>query len=499
MADYKSININVFGKKSVETNPDVIYWKKLGVPVFLREYGPVDYIDFSPIEPHHFAVTSSVRVQVYNPVTRLLYKNLSRFQKNAYGGSFRSDGKLLCAGGEEHEVKLFDVAAKTLLRVFKGHTGAVHRCYFTIDNTHVVSFSDDQTVTYWDIPSEQKILSFKEHSDYVRAGAVSPVSPDIILSGGYDNYVKMYDKRSESVVFNVNHGAPVESVLFLPTGGIFLSAGGTEIKLASRGSRILSGSLDRHVNVYDVATFKRLHTLDYSNAVLSLGISANDETLAVGMVDGLVSVSRREAALKPTKRERQKVVFKYGSDVVDPTVDVILNNEKQVKLPLYSNYLKKFEYSKALSMVLGKRTINKQPNLTVAVLKELIARKALHETIAGNNPKIVLSLLTFLIKNIGDYRFTRVLISVANIFLDVYEDNITSCGLEAVMLFQKLADKINEEVNITESLLALEGCINLVMSASNSGNIQMGTSAAVNTSATLTQSESGKDFVVQVN
>lgn len=59
----------------------------------------------------------------------------------------------------------------------------------------------------------------------MRAGAVSPVSPDIILSGGYDNFVKMYDKRSESVVFNVNHGAPVESVLFLPTGGIFLSAG----------------------------------------------------------------------------------------------------------------------------------------------------------------------------------------------------------------------------------------------------------------------------------
>lgn len=67
------------------------------------------------------------------------------------------------------------------------------------------------------------------------------------------------------------------------------------------------------------------------------------------------------------------------------------------------------------------------------------------------------------------------------------------------MLFQKLADKINEEVNITESLLALEGCINLVMSASNSGSIQMSTSAAVNSSATLTQSESGKDFVVQVN
>lgn len=61
--------------------------------------------------------------------------------------------------------------------------------------------------------------------DYVRAGAISPVSTDIILSGGYDNIVRMYDTRINNSVFNMDHGAPVESVLFLPTGGVFLSAG----------------------------------------------------------------------------------------------------------------------------------------------------------------------------------------------------------------------------------------------------------------------------------
>lgn len=61
--------------------------------------------------------------------------------------------------------------------------------------------------------------------DYVRAGAISPISTDIILSGGYDNIVRMYDTRINNSVFNLDHGAPVESVLFLPTGGVFLSAG----------------------------------------------------------------------------------------------------------------------------------------------------------------------------------------------------------------------------------------------------------------------------------
>lgn len=84
--------------------------------MLLKEFGPIDYIDFSPIEPHYFAVTCSVRVQIYNPVTKLVVKNLSRFRESAYGATFRSDGKLLCTGGEETNVKVFDVASKSLLR-----------------------------------------------------------------------------------------------------------------------------------------------------------------------------------------------------------------------------------------------------------------------------------------------------------------------------------------------------------------------------------------------
>lgn len=52
-------------------------------------------------------------------------KNISKFVEAAYGGSFRTDGRLLVAGSEEAAVKLFDVQSKHLLRVFTGHTGPV--------------------------------------------------------------------------------------------------------------------------------------------------------------------------------------------------------------------------------------------------------------------------------------------------------------------------------------------------------------------------------------
>jgi WD40 repeat protein len=40
---------------------------------------------------------------------------------------------------------------------------AVHRCFFTLDKTHIASFSDDKSVCLWDIPSENKVTSFSEH------------------------------------------------------------------------------------------------------------------------------------------------------------------------------------------------------------------------------------------------------------------------------------------------------------------------------------------------
>lgn len=198
-------------------------------PVLIKEFGPIDYIDFSPVEPHYFAVTCSVRVQLYNPITKLVTKTYSRFKEAAYGGCFRKDGKLLCVGGEEAVVRLFNISSNSMLRIFSGHKAAVHRVSFTTDDLHIASFSDDKTVALWDIPSEKQLISFNEHTDYIRAGAVSPVSTDVLLSGGYDKIINMYDTRTNKKILSVNHDAPVESLLFLPTGGIFLSAGITSV------------------------------------------------------------------------------------------------------------------------------------------------------------------------------------------------------------------------------------------------------------------------------
>ncbi|XP_053981815.1 U3 small nucleolar RNA-associated protein 15 homolog [Hylaeus volcanicus] len=491
MASFKKINTKVFARSGTELTSDNIYWKKYTAPVLVKEFGPIDYIDFSPVEPHYFAVTCSVRVQVYNPITKLVTKNLSRFKEAAYGGSFRNDGKLLCAGGEEAVVRLFDVSTKSLLRLFSGHKAAVHRTFFTSDNHHIASFSDDKTVIFWDIPSEKQIISFNEHSDYIRAGAVSPISKDIILSGGYDKHIYMYDTRTNTKILNVNHEAPVESLLFLPSGGIFLSAGGTEIrvwdalaggrllakitqhhktvtclKIASNGHRILSGSLDRHVKIYDSGTYKTVHSLDYPNSVLSIGISSNDETIVAGMVDGLISVRRREEDTKNEKPQRKKVSYRHsGKNLHTPHIDMVVHEEMKEIMSKHDTYLRKFQYSKALDCVMVSYVVNKTPHVTVALMQELIRRQGLKQALAGRDGKSLVNILKFLNKHAGSVRFGRVLLHVINVLMDVYEDHLDELAAEPRKMFSILASKLEEEENLILTLSELQGKLHMILSA----------------------------------
>lgn len=462
-----------------------------------KEFGAIDYIDFSPVQPHYFAVSCSVRVQVYNPITKLVVKNLSRFTGNAYGATFRKDGRLLVAGDEDGTVKLFDTSSKNVLRLFKGHTAAVHRAAFTSDSTHIVSFSDDRSAKLWDVPAEKVVQTFSDHEDYIRAGCTSPVSPNVFVTGGYDKVIKAYDTRisttgEKNVIFEMSHGSPVESLLFLPAGGIFLSAGGTDIKvwdmfasgklraqisqhhktvtclrLASSGRRFMSAGLDRHVKVYDIVSYQPVHSFDFPNAVLSLGVAPNDETLIAGMVDGLISIQRMEESKEEESKipKQRKKIATNASALVD---EVVPDYERKAEAH-YQKHLRKFDYTAALDAVLLPYVVNKTPHVTVSVMQELIRRQGLTRALAGRSQNSIANILRFICRYIGEYRFTRALVDAANILLDVYEDSFDTFVSKLGKEFLTLSKVLRKEEELTKRYMELEGAFDLIMAGASAG------------------------------
>ena len=140
----------------------------------------------------------------------------------------------------------------------------------------------------------------------MRSGQISTSNPHLVLTGSYDATVRLFDSRSgHCEMLMGEHGEngggssiPVEQVLMFPSGTVAISSAGpiirvwdivaggrciralsnhqktvTALSFDAHASRLLTGSLDQMVKVYDVSTYKVVHTMRYPAPVLCLALS----------------------------------------------------------------------------------------------------------------------------------------------------------------------------------------------------------------------------------
>jgi len=481
-----------------------VFWSKLTDPVTIQEYGCINSISVCPANSL-VAATAYSKVQIYDLETKELHKSFTKFQGAVYGGRFRKDGGLLCAGTGEGQVKVFDVASKTMLRVLKGHAAATKLCDFTLSDNLVVSWSDDKSIKLWDLASESSLSTLTGHTDYVRAGCTIPESPDLLVSGGYDHTLALWDRRlasTDTPSLQMNHGAPVEACLALPGGGLLASAGGNYVKIwdlvgggkllanisvhsktvtslgvSGSGGWLVSGSLDRQVQWIDLKSFRSVHSLQYPAQIMSLGVTRDDKHLVAGMLDGLVQIhTRKEEEVVDgmrvnTKRYKDKVSHRYlrYTQFTATSGDVVINEHKKDIELKHDALLRKYEFSKALDSVLKPFVARRKPEYGFSLILELSRRGVLKTALAGRDEKGLSSILQFVIRYITDSRFTEALIHVADLLMDLYlpEHGMSS---EVDRLFVDLKKRLSRELYYIEELLVLQGATEMVLSAASAGN-----------------------------
>ncbi|TDH72813.1 uncharacterized protein CCR75_005253 [Bremia lactucae] len=504
--DYKRLVLKKFPATiEVDTCEDS-YWKKFYAPQELQQVGPVTHIDVSPVTPHHVAITSSTRIHLYSTTTNEIIKTFSRFRDVVYSGTFRSDGKLLVAGGEASHVQVLDIKTRAILRSFKGHTAATRSTRFSSDNVHVLSCSDDKTARYWDLPTGKPLALLGEHSDYVRSSGANPSSHNIWATGSYDHTVKLWDLRtSDQTVskssMSLNHGAPVEACMIMPGGSLLLSAGGNSIKvwdilsggrilhsfsshqktitclgLDGSGTRLMSGSLDGHLKIYDLKTYELAHGFKYNSGVLAFGMSPTNSHLFAGTVDGVLAVRRRtiKRVGQNEIKTRQAIIrggsYKYllrGKNAKPAAADFLVATSRHRRIQPYDRALRKFDYKKALNEALDTRS----PVIVASMLEELRLRVGLKRALGGRDEESLEPLLAFLIKYVTDPKYALLLIHVCTLVCDLYAPKLSQSIL-IDGLFVKLCEKLNEELRMQKQVLSVVGMMDTLMAAQS--NVKMG-------------------------
>lgn len=120
-------------------------------------------------------------IKVWNPTTRSLK---SEFPIAADFGfatplALSDDGRILAAGSNpiaeaENAIRLYDTRKGELLGICKGHTQGVRWLAFSPDGETLASVSDDSTLRFWNVYTQQELLSIRRLADPIREILFSP-------------------------------------------------------------------------------------------------------------------------------------------------------------------------------------------------------------------------------------------------------------------------------------------------------------------------------------
>uniref|UniRef100_F1L276 U3 small nucleolar RNA-associated protein 15 homolog n=1 Tax=Ascaris suum TaxID=6253 RepID=F1L276_ASCSU len=510
------------GKFEKQLSEDVVYWKRMKQLAIFQEPGNMTSTSFAPVEPYYVASTSSVRLSIFDTLICEPISMYTRFKEAVFGAIFRHDGRLLAVGGHEGKVRLFDVqkqgsagsAPKTPLRVYKAHSSPVHMVLFSCSGKRIITMADDGSVKIFDI-SETKSIPLRvieeAHKDRIRCGIASKISEHIFVSGSYDHQAKVWDTREEGnePLVCIDHDAPIEAVVLLRGDAVLATAGGTTIKLwdiasggrllctlqnhhksvtcmclATNGTRLLSGGLDKKINIFrtDGACYAVVHSLSVPAPVYTLAISGDDQCMAVGM-GNLLAIFRRDVSGKheqtlreakavgagleysmkipmapPAPEQRQRGGLKYEVDITAPLAP-------KLHLGRIDILLRQYKHWKAVDVLFRNRHYwENSPDLVVAAFMEIYGRKALPFSLAGRDAETIRPILVFLSRYLFRSNYFATLSIVASTLFEVYAEEQVDPSL--VKYFQKLNDAVARELSLQKTLRQAIGAMEVLFASS---------------------------------
>jgi WD40 repeat protein len=238
----------------------------------------VNSVIFSPDGTSVVSASYDYTICVWEATTGKLQNTLIGHKDWVRSVCFAADSALIISGSHDCTVRVWN--GEQLLSTLRQDGSKINSVTMSNDGTLIITGSDDGTVRVWDIATGQCDRLFKDHSDAVNCVSVScnESSSLVIASGGKDLKLRKLDSLSHTL----EHEGRVWSAAF-----------------SADGTRIVSGSDDSAVRVWNVKTGQIEHVLKgHSSAVWSVAFSitgkiasaSNDHT--VRLWDGTGEQSR---------------------------------------------------------------------------------------------------------------------------------------------------------------------------------------------------------------
>jgi WD40 repeat protein len=199
-------------------------------------------------------------------------RTLARHTDAVFSVAFSPDGKLLASGSLDGTIVLWNMASGQEVRTLPGHSRAFSKLAFSPDGQTVAAGGEDGTVRLWDVATGREKTPLRGHSGMVRAVAFSP-DGQRLASAGQDQTVQLFETATGRRLHTFRGGAPFTYMAFSPDGKTLASA---------------ADAPDATLRLWDVASKQEVALPGHTANVLGLAFHPGGRLLATGSRDGTV-------------------------------------------------------------------------------------------------------------------------------------------------------------------------------------------------------------------
>ncbi|GAB1519525.1 hypothetical protein RhiTH_002593 [Rhizoctonia solani] len=283
---------------------DTQSWSRVLGPIKGHSRG-IETVIFSPDDKLIISGSNDKTIRIWDAQSgQPIFDPLAGHSKFITSVAISSSGNLIASGSGDESIRVWSAQSGDQVLKPLVHRSYVTSVIFSSDEATLYSGAVDSTIKAWDIKTGNMVLHrpFTGHTGAIRCIAVSSHGSreTYVASGSDDCTIRVWDPTTGETSFGPfrNHSHLVRSVAF-----------------SHDNTRVVSGSKDGFVCLWDLQTARRTQTLTalpgHTKQIKSLDISPDGTRLLSGAADRTICVwdlERKELALGPLKGHRDHVV-----------------------------------------------------------------------------------------------------------------------------------------------------------------------------------------------
>jgi len=245
--------------------------------------GKVNAVTFSPDGESVFAAGGEAgivgEVRRWKTSDGTLQQSFAGHLDAAYALAVSPDGKLLATGAYDQKIRLWDAMTGKELALLKGHNGAVNGLSFRPDGAVLASASADRTVKLWAIPNGQRLETLSQPTKE-QTSVVFSADGKQLFAAGADNRIRLWNISAEA-----KEGTnSIVTSRFAHEGGIL------NLALSADGKLLGSTATDKSLKLWNTADLTEKQSIEKQPDWTSALAFTDKSQLIAGRVDGSLAL-----------------------------------------------------------------------------------------------------------------------------------------------------------------------------------------------------------------